>query len=84
MLYSYLRYTDKLLDVSFLLLAVILSQSHEKPRREDFMWGIYVKEITFLAAYLPSYVIFCRFIRLLPPPMEAGCLYLLDGVYKDT
>ena len=41
MLYRYLRYTDKLLDVSFLLLAVILTQPHEKPKGktlcEEFM-----------------------------------------------
>ena len=33
-LYSYLTYTDKLLDVFLLLLAVILSEFHEKPRRK--------------------------------------------------
>ena len=34
-LYSYLRYTDRLLDVFFSSLAVILSEFHEKPRKED-------------------------------------------------
>ena len=34
-LYTYLRYTDKLLDVFFLLLAVILSELYENPRRKD-------------------------------------------------
>ena len=34
-LHSYLRYTDRLLDLFFLLLAEILSELHEKPRRKD-------------------------------------------------
>ena len=34
-LYTYLRYTDKLLDAFFLLLAVILSELYENPRRKD-------------------------------------------------
>ena len=34
MLYSYLRFTDRVLDVFFFLLAVILSELYEKPRRK--------------------------------------------------
>ena len=34
---SYLRYTTRLLDLFFLLLAVILSQLHEKPQRKDWV-----------------------------------------------
>ena len=34
-LYSYLRYPDKLLDVLFLLLALVLSELQEKPKRKD-------------------------------------------------
>ena len=34
-LHSYLRYIDRLLDVIFLLLAVILSELHEIPRRKN-------------------------------------------------
>ena len=34
-LHSSLRFTDRPLDVLFLLLAVILSELHEKPRRKD-------------------------------------------------
>ena len=34
-LYSYLRGIDKLLDVFFFLLAVILSELHENPRRKN-------------------------------------------------
>ena len=34
-LYSYLRYTDRLLDAFFLLLGVVLSEFHENPRRKD-------------------------------------------------
>ena len=37
MLYSYLRYTDRLLDEFFLLVAVILSNHHENPRRKDLV-----------------------------------------------
>ena len=33
-IHSYLRYADRLLDVFFLLLAVILSVLHEKPKTE--------------------------------------------------
>ena len=36
-LYSYLRYIDRLLDVFFLLLAVTLSKLHEKSRRKDWV-----------------------------------------------
>ena len=32
---SYRRYTDRLLDVFFLLLATILSELHENPRRKN-------------------------------------------------
>ena len=32
-----LRYTERLLNVFFLLLAVILSELHEKPRRKDWV-----------------------------------------------
>ena len=49
-LYSYLRYTDRPLNVFSLLLAVILLEFHENPRRKDwvaekryieeFVWGI--------------------------------------------
>ena len=34
-LHSYLRYTDRPLNMFSLLLAVILSGFHEKPRRKD-------------------------------------------------
>ena len=71
-LYSYLRYTDRLLGVSFLLLVVILSEFYEKPRREDWVaekstWKNLSERycITFLAAYPPSYVIFVVFSSIL-------------------
>ena len=34
-LYSYQRYTDKLFHVFFLLVAVILLEPHENPRKKD-------------------------------------------------
>ena len=37
-LYSYLRYADRLSDVFFLLLVVILSELHENPRRKDLSY----------------------------------------------
>ena len=36
-LHSYLRYTDRLLDMFFLLLVVILSELHENSRRKDWV-----------------------------------------------
>ena len=36
-LYSYLRYSDRLFDMFFLRLAVILLEFHEKPRRQDWV-----------------------------------------------
>ena len=41
------------LDGLFLLLAVILSELHDKPRRKDW-----VRDITLLTARFPSYVFF--------------------------
>ena len=35
--YSYLKYTDRLLDMFFLLLAVILSELYENPRRKNWV-----------------------------------------------
>ena len=41
-----------------------------------------VRDVTFLTAHPPFYVIFCCFLRLLPPTSEVT--YLLNGHYKDT
>ena len=69
-LYSHLRYTDRLLNFFFLLLAVILSELHKNSRRKDWVTEkvyrrICVRNITFLAACSPSYIIFCRFFLLI-------------------
>ena len=56
-IYSYLRYTDKLLDVFFLLVAVILSELHEIPGRKD--WATEKRSFEghlFLPARTPFYV----------------------------
>ena len=70
-LYSYLKYIYRLLDEFFLLLAVIFSECHEKPRRKDRVSEkvhrrTFVRHITFLAAH-PPYIIFHCFFHLLPP-----------------
>ena len=43
-LHSSLRCTDELLDVLFLLSAVILSELHEKPKRKDRVTEKYIEE----------------------------------------
>ena len=48
-LYSYLRYTDRLLDVFFLLLVVTFLELHEKPRRKD--WVIESRQKNFCERY---------------------------------
>ena len=65
------------LGVLFLLLAVILLELHEKPRRKDLVTTkstlknlICVRDITFLIAHRSFYVFFCCFVRLLPPPSK--------------
>ena len=75
------------LFVLFLLLAVILSGLHEKPRRKkDWVTKkvhrrIFERDITFLTAHPP----FCHFLLLssftLPSPHVS---YLLNGPYKDA
>ena len=86
-LYSYLRYTGKLLSLFLFLTAVILLELYEKPRRKDRVTKkvyrrICVRDITFfLLQKPPPYVTFCRFFRLLSPPSQVT--YLLNGPYKD-
>ena len=70
--YSYLRYTDRIMDMFLLLFAVILSELLENPRRNDLVTKriykrICVKDTTFLVTGSPSYVIFCRIFPVLPP-----------------
>ena len=68
------------LDVLYCLLAVILSELHEKPRRRNWVtekvhrW-ICARHITFLTARPPLfYIIFCCFLLLLPPlPIWCTC-----------
>ena len=69
--YIYLRYTDMLLDVFSLLLARYQSlMRNEKGKiklQKKVHRRIYVRDISFLAALPPSYVVFCPFFRLLSP-----------------
>ena len=78
---SYPRYTDKLLDMYFLLFAVILSVLHEKPRRKDKKK--YIDEFergTLLFGCLPSFLcLFFFFAFCLIPPF-----YLLRFQGKTT
>ena len=72
------------LDVLFLLLAVILSELHVKPRRKDIVSEkiyrkICVRGINFLTALPSFYGILCCFLCLLPSPYQVT--YLLNGPY---
>ena len=73
------------MDALFLLLAIILSGLHEKPRRKDSVTEKSAKKnfcegYHFLTARPPYYVIFCRFLCL-PCVMVSsvnGLKYLLQ------
>ena len=86
--YSYFRYTGRFfLNVLSFLLAVILSELHEKQEgnielQKKVHRRICMRDITFLTARPPSYVIFCCFLSILPSPSQFT--YLLNGPYKDT
>ena len=74
------------LDVFFLLLAVIISEFREKPRKKNWryrkkyiekvLWGI---SLFWLHALLP--MSFFWFLRLLPLPTQVK--YLQNSLYKD-
>ena len=79
---------DSFLDVLFLLLAVILSGLHQKPRRikiellKKVHRRICERDITFSTVRSPFYVTFCCFLHLLPSLFQVT--YLLNGSYNDT
>ena len=68
--YSHLRYTDRLLDVLFLLLAVVLSELHENTREKNWITekrmqkNLFERHI-FLAARPSSYVTLLSTLSLL-------------------
>ena len=71
------------LDVLFLLLAVILSELHVKPKKKDWVSEkiyrkICVSDINFLTARTPFHVILCCFLCLFPSPSQVT--YLLNGL----
>ena len=77
---------NSFLAVHFWLLAVILSELHEKPRRKDwiirkeymeeFVWGI-----SLFWLHAPLSVFFCCFLRVLPPSSQVTPLR--NDPYKD-
>ena len=73
------------MDVLFLLLAVILSELDEKPRRIELQKKVHRKicvwDTTFVTPRPPFYIIFCCFLCLIPPPSKV--IYLLNGPSKD-
>ena len=85
--YSYFRYTDRLLDVFFLSLAVIFqsfmgNQKEKIELQKKIHRRSCVREIPFLPAYPRSFLIFCRFFCLLFSPMQAT--YLLNGPFDNN
>ena len=86
-LYSYIRYTDRLLDVFFLFLAVILSDLHEKNEEgkielkekeytEEFVWEASLFWLHVLIP-MPFLSLFCLLRR------PSHVTYLLNGPYKN-
>ena len=69
------------LDVLFLLLAIVLSEPHEKPRRNNDRVTEKIHWI-FLIARHPFSIILCCCLNLLPPPSQVT--YLLNDPYTDT
>ena len=76
------------LDVLFLLLAVILSEFYEKPRRnkdsviEKSTWKNLCKGHHCFDCTPFFLSVICCFLWLLLPPSQVA--YLLNGPYKDT
>ena len=69
---SYLRYTDRHLDVFFMLFALILSDFHGNPRRKIELQKkvhrrISVRDINFLAASLFSLSFLLLFTKKVSP-----------------
>ena len=76
------------LDVLFLLLAVILSELYEKPRRSkdsvtEKSTEKYLCKGHHCFDCTPFFLsVICCFLCLLPRPSQVT--YLLNGLYKDT
>ena len=75
-LYSYLRYADRLSDVFFLLLVVILSELHENLRRID--WGT---EKNHIEEFVWRILFFCLHALLL---MSFFSLFLSSPSFSFT
>ena len=75
---------DSLLDVLFLMLAVILLELHERPRGKDCItekstWKNLCKEYYFFDC--TPFILRLCFLRLLLPPSQLALLW--NGPYKD-
>ena len=84
-LYSYFRYTGMpfLGCVLFVARCNIIKASWETNNESlSLHRRTCVRNITFLTASHSFYVVFCYFLRLLPPPFQVT--YKLNGPYKDT
>ena len=68
------------LDVLFLLLAIVLSQPHEEPRRNNDRVAERIHSL-FMTARHSFNIIFCCFLSLLSPPSQT--MYFLSGPYID-
>ena len=92
-LYSYLRYTDRLLNVFFSSLAVILSEFHEKPRKKDrvtekkhieeVVWrrSLFWVHTAFLCHLLS---LFCLLPSLRPSVFSLACIAFLWLIFFKT
>ena len=77
-LHSYLRCCERLLDVFFLLLAIILSECHENPRRKDWLQQKVHKRIC-----VRGIIIFWLHALLLISFFVAFSVYSLHFVWFD-
>ena len=88
-LYSYFRHTGRLsLDCALfgaccnIIRAPCETKKERLSYRKEVNRRICERDITSLTARPPFYVVFCCFLRLVPPLSQVT--YLLNGSYEDT